>query len=91
VNHTLWSGYKTFTSSQVFIFSKILQLPVDYFKLKRRQYRIEEKEIGRRYRGWEPMPGESFTDFKRRLKATKLLSGVCVASVFFFQLIGIVI
>jgi len=68
-----------------------MQKNKDYFKLKMRESRKRDKEFGIRYRGWEQMPNESYTDFKRRLKAAKLLCVVCLGATFFFQLIGIVI
>jgi len=57
--------------------------------LKQREYRRIEKELGVRYRGWEQMPNESFTEFRRRLTAKKARKVMCVVSltaVFFFQL-----
>lgn len=80
------SGYRLVTSSHLFIFSKIFQLATDYKKLKQREYRRIEKELGVRYRGWEQMPGETFTDFKKRLTAKKVLTAFLLGAVFFAQL-----
>lgn len=38
-----------------------------WFKEYRREYRKKEKELGTRYHSWEQIPGESFSEFKKRL------------------------
>ena len=44
-----------------------MQKSREYFRDKKREERRIEKELGVRYRGWEQIPGESFTEFKRRM------------------------
>lgn len=43
----------------------------DYFKLAMRESRKKDREITERYRAWEHMPGESYSDFKKRFRAEK--------------------
>lgn len=43
----------------------------EHYVEKNRQERKLDKELGIRYRAWEHMPGESYTEFKRRFKADK--------------------
>jgi len=41
----------------------------EYFVNNNRENRNLDRELGTRYRGWEALPGETYTDFKRRFKA----------------------
>ena len=39
----------------------------EYFKLKEQEYRKREKELLVRYHSWETYPGETYTEFKKRI------------------------
>ena len=39
----------------------------EYFRLKEQEYRKREKVLLQRYHSWEQYPGETFTDFKKRV------------------------
>lgn len=43
-----------------------------YFRDYRRKQREIEKQLTRRYHSWEQMPGESYSDFKKRLTGKTL-------------------
>lgn len=43
----------------------------EYFVNNNRENRQLDRELGRRFRGWEALPGESYTEFKRRFKAVE--------------------
>jgi len=43
----------------------------EYFVQNNRDNRTLDRELGKRYRGWEAQPGESYTQFKRRFKAVE--------------------
>ena len=38
-----------------------------YFRDAQRKHRELEKELTKRYHSWEQMPGETYTEFKKRL------------------------
>lgn len=38
-----------------------------YFTEKRQENRLKEKELLVRYHSWEQIPGETFTEFKKRV------------------------
>lgn len=40
----------------------------EYFRQKARKNRQVDKELSKLYRGFESIPGETFTEFKRRKK-----------------------
>lgn len=44
----------------------------EYWRKNKQRNRELDKELGKLYyNAWEPMPGESFTEFKRRFKKSK--------------------
>jgi len=64
----------------------------DYFVEKRKRNREIERQLGVRYRNsQEANLGETFTDFKHRMKRSKLMGAFCLGMVFAFQLTGIIL
>ena len=58
------------------------------YAIYKKNYRDRERLFEIRYQTPEAIPGESYTEFKRRLKQTKLIVAVCLAAVAGFQILG---
>ena len=43
-----------------------------YFTEKQQEHRKKEKELLQRYHSWEQYPGETYTEFKKRLTGKTL-------------------